>query len=91
MAKQRRKYFPKAIASTSATICNSEDKVGRADIDAFETAMRRSKREKGFFVAFDYSEDAMREIGRFFKDDHAVIVPLTVREILDEQIARKLA
>ena len=35
--------------------------------------------------------DALREIGRFFKADHAVIIPLTVREILDEQIARKLA
>ena len=68
-----------------------KDKAGRPDIDSFETAMRRSKREKGFFVAFDYSEDALREIGRFFKDDHAVIIPLTVQEILDEQIARKLA
>lgn len=63
----------------------------RADIDSFETAMRRSRREKGFFVSFDYSDDALREIDRFFKADHAVIVPLTVREILDEQIARKLA
>jgi hypothetical protein len=68
-----------------------KDKVGRPDIDAFETAMRRSKREKGFFIAFDYTEDALREIDRFFKADHAVIVPLSVREILDEQIARKLA
>jgi DNA modification methylase len=67
-----------------------KDKVGRPDIDQFETAMRRCRREKGFFVAFDYSEDALREIDRFFKDDHAVIAPLTVREILDEQIARKL-
>jgi hypothetical protein len=32
-----------------------------------------------------------RDIDRFFKDDHAVIVPLTVQENLDEQIARKLA
>jgi len=68
-----------------------KDKVGRPDIDSFETAMRRSKREKGFFVAFDYTDDALREIDRFFKDDHAVIIPLTVQEILDEQIARKLA
>jgi len=29
---------------------------GPPDIDSFETAMRRSRREKGFFVAFDYSE-----------------------------------
>jgi hypothetical protein len=68
-----------------------KDKVGRPDIDSFETAMRRSKREKGFFVAFDYTEDALREIDRFFKDDHAVIVALTVQEILDEHIAKKLA
>ena len=68
-----------------------KDKVGRPDIDSFETAMRRSKREKGFFVAFDYTEDALREIDRFFKDDHAVIIPLTVQEILEEHIARKLA
>jgi hypothetical protein len=68
-----------------------KDRVGRPDIDSFETAMRRSRREKGFFVAFDYTEDALREIDRFFKDDHAVIIPLTVQEILDEHIARKLA
>ena len=42
-----------------------------------------------FFVAFD--DDALREIGRFFKADHPVIVPLTVQEILGEKIARKLA
>ena len=42
-------------------------------------------------VSFDYTSDAPREIGRFFKDDHKVIVPLTVREILDEEIAMKLA
>jgi hypothetical protein len=68
-----------------------KDKVGRPDIDAFETAMRRSKREKGFFVSFDYSEDALQEIDRFFKADHAIIIPLTVQEILDEHIARTLA
>jgi ribosomal protein S6 len=68
-----------------------KDKVGRPDIDSFETAMRRNRREKGFFVAFDCTEDALREIDRFFKADHAVIIPLTVQEILDEQIAMKLA
>ena len=67
-----------------------KDKAGRPDIDAFETAMRRSKRDKGFFVAFDYSDDVLREIGRFVKADHAVIVPLTVKKILDEQIAGML-
>jgi restriction endonuclease Mrr len=68
-----------------------KDKTGRPDIDAFETAMRRAKSEKGFFVSFGYSEDATTEISRFFREEHRVIVPFTVRDILDEQIAQKLA
>ena len=67
-----------------------KERVGRPDIDAFEAALLRSRREKGFVVAFDFSTDALREIDRFFKEQHTVIIPLTVREILDEQIARKL-
>ncbi len=68
-----------------------KDKVGRPDIDAYETAMERSNRTKGFFVAFDYSSDAMTEIDRFFRKTGKVIVALTVQEILDEGIAKKLA
>jgi len=68
-----------------------QDKVGRPDVDQFETAMRRAKRKKGFFVGFDFSQDSLTEIGAFFRREHTVIVPLTVREILDEQIAQKLA
>lgn len=67
------------------------DRVGRPDIDSFEAMMTRENRVKGFFVAFDYSRDALVEVNRFFKQTGKVIVPLTVREILDEEIARKLA
>jgi DNA modification methylase len=66
------------------------DKVGRPDIDKFEAAMMRTKRKKGFFVGFDFSSDSLREIDQFFRREHIVIVALTVREILDETIARKL-
>ena len=38
----------------------------------------------------DYSSDALQEIESFFKRSHKVIVALTVQEILDEQIAKKL-
>lgn len=62
--------------------------VGRPDIEA---VMAREEREKGFFVSFDYTADAIHGISRFFKKTGKVIIPLTVREILDEQIARKLA
>jgi hypothetical protein len=68
-----------------------KDKVGRPDVDAFEAMMAREECAKGFFISFDYSSDALAEISRFFKQTQRVIVPLTVREILDEQIAHKLA
>jgi DNA modification methylase len=68
-----------------------KDKVGRPDIDSFEAVMMRENRKKGFFVSFDFSADAEREIDAFFRRTGCVIIALTVREILDEQIAKKLA
>jgi site-specific DNA-methyltransferase (adenine-specific) len=68
-----------------------KDKVGRPDIDAFEAVMMREDRTKGFFVSFDFSSDAMSEIGAFFKKTGKSIIALTVKDILDEQIAMKLA
>jgi DNA modification methylase len=68
-----------------------QDRVGRPDIDKFETAMMREDRTKGFFVSFAYSSDALTEIDRFFRKTGNVIVPFTVKEILEEQIAQKLA
>ena len=67
-----------------------KDKAGRPDIDQFAQAMRRAKCAKGFFVSFAFSDDALREIQRFFVEEHAIIVPLTVQEILEEQIGMKL-
>ena len=46
---------------------------------------------KRFFVAFDYSSDALTEIDAFFRRSGKAIVALTVQEILDEEIAKKLA
>ena len=62
-----------------------------SDIDAFETAMRRAKCEKGFFVSFDYTDDAEREITRLWKEEKRVIIPLTVADLLEDNYARKLA
>ena len=64
------------------------DKVGRPDIDAFETAMQRAERKLGYFVGFEFSRDALFEIDRFRRQTGCEIKPLTVREILDEEIAR---
>jgi ribosomal protein S6 len=52
--------------------------------------MMREDFEKGFFVSFDYSPDALQEIESFLKRSHKVIVALTVQEILDEQIAKEM-
>jgi DNA modification methylase len=67
-----------------------KDKLGRPDVDSFQAIMTRHDRTKGFLVSFDYTSDALAEIGAFFRKSGKVIVPLTVREILDEEIARKL-
>jgi hypothetical protein len=68
-----------------------KDKVGRPDIDSFEAMMDRESRTRGIFVGFGFSSDAEREVEAYFKRTRRVIVPLTVREILDEEIAKKLA
>ncbi len=69
-----------------------KDRVGRPDIDSFEAVMTREERNTGFFVAFDYSADALAEIGDFFKRSGKMIRALTVRDILDEtKLGAKLA
>lgn len=68
-----------------------KDKVGRPNIDSFEAMMMREDCDKGFFVGFDFSSDALTEIDKFFKRTKKIIVALTVWEILDEEIAKKLA
>lgn len=67
------------------------NKAGRPDIDSFEAVMMREDRTKGFFVSFDYTSDAMSEIQAFFKRTGKSIIALTVKDILEEQIAHKLA
>jgi DNA modification methylase len=68
-----------------------QDKTGRPDIQQFMGVMTAQERKKGFFISFNYSDEALAEIQLFFKKTGKVIVPLTVQEILDEQIAMKLA
>jgi hypothetical protein len=68
-----------------------KDQAGRPDIDSFEAAMTRADRKKGFFVSFDYSSDALKEVDGFFRKSGRIIIALTVKEILEEQLARKLA
>jgi hypothetical protein len=41
--------------------------------------MMREDCEKGFFVSFDFTSDALQEIESFFERSHKVIVALTVQ------------
>ena len=66
------------------------DKVGRPDIDGFEAVMHREDRQRGFFVAFDFSSDAHHECAAFHKPTGRIITLLTVREILDEEHVQKM-
>lgn len=54
--------------------------------------MMREQCDIGFFVSFDFTEDAYAEIGAFFKRTGKTIRALTVRDILDEtKFGMKLA
>lgn len=68
------KYYPVQVKQM--------DKVGRPDIDSFQTAIRRDGRIKGYFVSFDFTKDAMAEIRRLDKDGEIEIVPITVSSLL---------
>ncbi|MEO6453356.1 MAG: DNA methyltransferase, partial [Ginsengibacter sp.] len=59
-----------------------KDKVGRPDIDSFESAIRRDGRRKGYFISFDYSSDAIKEIQRLDKIGEIEIVPIKVKDLL---------
>ena len=66
------------------------DKVGRPAVDQFEAVMTREDRQRGFFVAFGYTSDAIDECASFHKKTGRIIKLITVQEILDEQHTQKM-
>ena len=67
-----------------------KDKAGRPDIDSFEAAMLKFERTIGFFVAFDFTQDARDEIRAFNQRTSRIIFAVTVRDILDGKVDFKL-
>lgn len=61
-------------------------RVGRPDIDQFEAVMMRERRERGYFVGFEFTADAEREIEAFQRRENRQIVPMRVRDILDGRV-----
>ena len=67
-------------------------RAGRAGSKADSSRAERDRfSESGFFVGFGFSSDAEREGERFWKQSKRVIKLLRVQEILDEEIAQKMA
>ena len=57
-----------------------KDKVSRPDIDAFEAVMTREDRTKGFFVSFDFTDGALREM--ILPGALAITVPILVGALI---------
>jgi DNA modification methylase len=66
------------------------DQVGRPDIENFEIAMKRDKREKGIVIGFDFSRDALKEIRRAEREEGLFIEPKTVNQIVEDQLDKSL-
>jgi DNA modification methylase len=64
--------------------------VGRPDIENFEVAMKRDKRNKGIFVGFGFSRDAEVEIRRAARDEGLEIEPITVAQIVEQELDKQL-
>jgi DNA modification methylase len=76
------RYIPVQVKRT--------DQVGSPDIEKFETAMKRDKRDKGIFVGFSFSRDAEAEIRRAERDEGLEIEPITVTQIIEQQLDKQL-
>jgi len=66
------------------------DQVGRPDIENFEVAMKRDKRDKGIVIGFDFSRDALKEIRRTEREEGLIIEPKTVNQIVEDQLDKSL-
>jgi DNA modification methylase len=66
------------------------DQVGRPDIENFEVAMKRDKRDRGIVIGFDFSRDALKEIRRAEREEGLLIEPKTVSQIVEDQLDKSL-
>jgi len=76
------RYIPVQVKRT--------DQVGRPDIENFEVAMKRDKRDKGIFIGFSFSRDAEKEVRRIEREEGVVIELVTVNEIVEKQLDKEL-
>jgi DNA modification methylase len=65
------------------------DQVGRPDIDAFESAIKRDGRNQGIFVGFAFSSDAEREVRRIAREEGITIELIPVSQIVEQQLDKQ--
>ncbi len=74
-------WFPIQVKQT--------EKIGRPDVDSFEAVMIRENRTTGFMVGFDFTLDAEKEIRAFHHRSKLQIIPLRVRDLLEDDEANR--
>jgi DNA modification methylase len=65
------------------------DRVGREEVDEFETAIRRDGKQKGYLIAFGFTSGAHKEVARA-KTEGLEIGLVTVATLLDNPTDRPL-
>lgn len=60
------------------------EKVGRVDIDKFETALRRIKKNRGIVIGFSFTKDSYEEVARVKRANHLDIILMTVKEVIEQ-------
>jgi hypothetical protein len=83
-SQSRRKTLPQPEAAKKSQPPETTQSPARRPA-AWRSAIRAQSR------GLRSGKDALREVDAFFRREHRVIVPLTVRDILEESLARKLA
>jgi len=61
-----------------------QESIGRPEIDKFETAIRRARKQKGYVVAFGFTKGAYDEVARVKRKNDLEIELLTVRELVEK-------
>ena len=59
------------------------DRVGRIEIDAFQTAVARTRKHKGYYVAYSYTRDAYAEVARAKRERGPEIALVTVADLVE--------
>jgi Restriction endonuclease len=62
------------------------DGVGRNIIDNFHAALRRSKKKRGYIVAFSFGKGAYEEVAALKKREGIEVVLLTIEDLLSRQM-----